>query len=222
MLSIFDLLYHGCEHTILQNERNCCRILSFAHIDCFFCSTFSFKANDIILSIGPVVVTWTSLKTGVIAALIVAPVNAVLVLLFRYAKPIPIKSPMTEYLEKQKQLEKQEKREQKKLMKRNKRNAAANNKDGEQKSTHIADEEKDPNMNNVEEEIVNEEEKAEKPTVSLPITIPSSNKGEPPKVVHIDTRAKKKKFWLPHKAIYVGYALAFVTVLKNMKCALSR
>lgn len=181
-----------------------------------------------ILSVGPFKISWTSLKVGIVAALVVAPVNMLLVFLFRYAKPKAIKSPMQEYYEKQRQLEKIEKREQKKQMKLSKRKQSSKHASNAEPSkipqveggdegtspemkevAHFTDNQQEPATNEhcAKEESKHDEEShdTDKP--------PTQNNEEPPKVVHIDTRAKKKKFWLPHWSIYVGYVLAFVTVL---------
>lgn len=164
------------------------------------------------MTIGPIKVTWTSLKTGVIAALIVAPVNTVLVLLFRYAKPKYIKSPMQEYLEKQRKLKMEEKRQQKQLMKQQKKNHSKTN------TAHATPNDSNPNeagefeMEECLEHENTEENPIEKSVEPNEIKDNSSSSAEPPKVVKIDTR-KKKKFWLPHWVIYIGYALAFVTVI---------
>lgn len=174
------------------------------------------------MSIGPITVTWTSLKTGIIAALIVAPINTLLVLLFRYARPIPIKSPMDEYLENRKKLEKLE---QRKTSKHNLIDSMVDEGSTDKLTENIVTNEsaaslalnsskihdndhsaKHPSNKESELEMVeqhpNTKTKADHVAIEL----------EPPRVVHIDTRAKKKRFWLPHWVIYIGYVLAFVTV----------
>lgn len=137
------------------------------------------------------------MKIAIVSGLIVVPVNTALIMIFRYVKPRPAKSPMKEYEEQVKYQEKRFKKEEKKRLKQLKMEQSARAK------API-----DVNLVHTE---VDENEEAEPKKPEEP---PKPEKPEPPSVIHIDTRARKKKFQLPHWFIYIGYALAFCTVMK--------
>lgn len=137
-----------------------------------------------------------------------APVNIVLVFIFRYAKPSPPKTPLKQYQDQMKQHKKIVKKEEKCYKKELKREAKRQKHDDAGKASQETVQNEEPGQN---EETVNNENTEEPIPPKQEGFQPKHQAPEPPQVVKIDTRAKKK-FQLPHWFIYIGYFLAFATV----------
>lgn len=171
-----------------------------------------------LISVGPITVTTATFMVAIVSGLVVVPVNTALVLIFRYARPPPAKTPMKEYEQQMKYHKKVVKKEEKKYNKEIKREAKQQGKKGlpKQQNEIVANPENvaERNLKDVTAEPVPpiEQPRGFKPTHEAP---------EQPKIVKIDTRAKKK-FSLPHWWIYIGYILAFCTVkslLPILRCS---
>lgn len=166
------------------------------------------QGGGVLISVGPITVSWNTMKIALVSGLIVAPVNAALVLIFRYAKPRPARSPMKEYDDQMKYEKKRMKKEEKERIKQMKREQAKKARQPvDVNAVH-------PTMNEdneMHDENITAEDPVEQPP-EIPVAQNPPGPQGPPKVVHIDTRARRKKFQLPHWFIWVGYALAFATV----------
>lgn len=156
------------------------------------------------------------MKIAIISGLVVVPVNTALVLIFRYAKPAPKKTPMKEYDEQLKFQEKRLKKEEKQRLKQLKHEqelAKGKFKPPPTKKRSRQEDQADPEDHTEtapdEEENITETENLDDSNL---VDDKSKIVLEKPKVVRIDTRARKKRFQLPHWFIYVGYILAFITV----------
>lgn len=122
---------------------------------------------------------------------------------------------MQEYMEKQKQIEKEEKLLKAKEAKEKQKSKKEKSKNANQ----AGDDDLNPDNNELKskENFIPQENENDVELENLNPTMPHNTKKtvnaeEPPKIVHIDTRVPKKRFWLPHWVIYIGYVLAFATV----------